>query len=308
MFIKNVPNIIRYKNKLSDENLIENIYNFEIIPIEKGPLKKQLVDSLYIEGPEIIKTKEVITSSYYKKKLIQINKFSPEKILIEERVNLEILPIEKAPLKKQLVDDLFIEGFMLMKPDNKIQNINKINIFKASKPKNIIEMRENLEILPIEKEPLKKQLIDALYIEGLNLTKPNNKIQNIDKIILTDNQKPKNMIELIDNIQIDSIEKEPLIFQVVDNLYIERLLLKKPENKIQNTDKITIIKEQKPQNIIEVKENLEILPIEKEPLKKQLIDALLIEGLLLNKPQNKIQNTDQLSIFKTSKPNNVIEA
>ena len=177
-----------------------------------------------------------------------------------------------------------------MKPDNKIQNINKINIFKASKPKIIIEMRENLEILPIEKEPLKKQLIDALYIEGLNLIKSYNKIPNIDKIILTDNQKPKNMIELIDNIQIDSIEKETLILQVsyfliirnfknekkiikkyyffvswfiilimiVGNLYIERLLLKKPENKIQNTDKITIIKEQKPQNIIEFKENLEI--------------------------------------------------
>ena len=310
IFIKNRPTIISYKKPTlfsNKENIIENINNFELIPIEKDPLKKQLVDALYIEGQEIFTNKKEISSSIYKKELMQMNKFSPEKILIEEKVNLEILPIEKEPLKKQLIDNLYIEGIFQTRPENKIQNTYKVSIFKTPKPKNIIEIRENLEIFPVEKEPLKKQLCDALYIEGLILEKSDNKIQNVDKIFI-DIQKPKNIMELRDNIQISQIENEPLKMQIADNLYIEKLSLIKPENKIQNIDKITIFKAPIPENIIEVKENLEILPIEKEPLKKQLIDALYIEGLLLNKPENEIQNTNKLSIFRTPKPNNVIEA
>lgn len=58
--------------------LLKKIY-LEIIPIEKEPLKKQLVDSLYIEEKEIFKKKKEKDKYAYKKQLIQLNKFFPKK-------------------------------------------------------------------------------------------------------------------------------------------------------------------------------------------------------------------------------------
>ena len=229
------------------------------------------------------------------------NKFSNEKTLIEANENIQILSIEKGPLKKQLVDNLYIEPNYKIIAENKIQNIDKFNIDKTPRADNIIVIGENLEILPNEKKPLKKQSIDALFIEGLILNKFGNLIQNVDKFTIMKIPRAKNIIEIKDNIEIFPIEKEPLKKQLVDDLYIESIksLILKPENIIQNTENLLILKTSRPQNTIEAQDNLEILPKQKEPLKKQLIDALLIEGLLLIKPDNKIQNIEKLSIFKT---------
>ena len=313
LFIRNYPNRMKYKNKLytTSENIIENIYNIEIIPIEKEPLKKQLIDSLYIQGLEEINiNEEEEIRTIYRGKKIHYIKFIPEKLLIEPSDNIEILPLEKEPLKKQLVDNLFIEKLNLVKPENKMQNVDKMTIFRTPRPQSMIEARENLEILPNEKEPLKKQLIDALFIEGLILLKSENKIQNVDKMSIFKTPKPQNKMEIRDNIEIIPVKKEKdnLKKQLVDDLYIERYVLLKPENKIQNIDKLSIFRTPKPDNIIEAKENLEILPLEKEPLKKQIIDALFIDGLNQIKSENKIQNTDKLSIFRSPKPQNKIEA
>ena len=270
LFIRNYPNRMKYKNKLytTSENIIENIYNIEIIPIEKEPLKKQLIDSLYIQGLEEINiNEEEEIKTIFRGKKIHYIKFIPEKLLIEPSDNIEILPLEKEPLKKQLVDNLFIENLNLIKPENKMQNVDKMTIFRTPRPQSIIEARENLEILPNEKEPLKKQLIDSLYIEGLILLKSENKIQNIDKMSIFKTPKPQNKMEIRDNIEIIPVKKEKNILkkQLVDDLYIERYTLLKPENKIQNIDKLSIFRTPKPDNIIEAKENLEILPLEKEP-------------------------------------------
>ena len=315
LFIRNYPNTLNYRNKPINrtDNIIENMYNIEIIPIEKEPLKKQLIDSLCIQGEEIFNItmdgNDDDSKNIFRGKKMKLNTFSPEKLLLEASDNLEILPIEKEPLKKQLVDNLFIEKIFSLKPENRIQNIDKMTIFKTPKPQNIIEGGDNIEILPSEKEPLKKQLIDALFIEGLILLKEENKIQNIDKLTILKCPKPQNMIEIKDNIEIlpNEKKKEPLKKQLVDNLYIERLASIKPDNKIQNLDKLSIFRTPKPINIIEGGDNIEILSQEKEPLKKQLIDALFIEGLNQMKPNNIIQETDKLSIFKTPKLNNIIE-
>ena len=110
---------------------------------------------------------------------------------------------------------------MLLKPENKIQNIDKLSILRTMKPiNNSIEEGESLEILPLEKDPLKKQLVDDLYIEGQILTKPDNKIQNIDKLSIFRTPRPDNIIEEGDNLEILKLKKEPLKKQLVDDLYI----------------------------------------------------------------------------------------
>jgi hypothetical protein len=108
--------------------------------LEKEPLKKQLIDKLFIEG-----SGQEILSAYREKKIIEF-KFSPNKMIIEPKDNLEILPIEREPLKKQLVDNLYIEGLFLMKPENKIQNIDKLTILSSPKKlNNIVSPNDSIE-------------------------------------------------------------------------------------------------------------------------------------------------------------------
>ena len=61
-------------------------------------------------------------------------------------------------MKKQLVDDLYIESIKKIKPDNKIQNTEKLTIFKSWKPKNIIKMKYNRDIL---KTPKPENIIES---------------------------------------------------------------------------------------------------------------------------------------------------
>ena len=310
LLIRNTLNLEGY-NKLyvkpKNKYLIENNYNICIFPMEKEPLKKQSIDKLFIEGSDIFNNKDIL--SIYRGKKINEFKFAQNKMIIDPKDNLEILPIEREPLKKQLVDDLYIEGLILMKPENKIQNIDKLTVFRTARPQNIIEVKDNIQIISLKKdrEPLKKQLVDDLYIEGLMLMKPENKIQNIDKLIIPRiPKKIENIAEFVENIEILSKEKEPLKIQLVDDLYIERLLLIKHENKVQNIDKLSIFRTPKPVNVVEPKDNLEILRKEKEPLKKQLVDDLYIEKLINIKPENKMQVLDKIEILRIPKNNNVI--
>ena len=304
--IQNIDKLSIPRTMKPTNNIIQEGDSLEIIPLEKEPLKKQLVDDMYIEGTTSIKPEN---------KIQNIDKLcifrSPRPLnLIEPGENLEILPLEKEPLKKQLIDDLYIERIMSLKPENKIQNIDKLSIFRTPRPDNIIEEGDNLEIISIEKEkePLKKQLVDDLYIERIMLLKPENKIQNIDKLSILRTMKPiNNSIEEGESLEILPLEKDPLKKQLVDDLYIEGQILTKPDNKIQNIDKLSIFRTPRPDNIIEEGDNLEILKLKKEPLKKQLVDDLYIEKILLTKPENKIQNIDKLTILKNERPENIIE-
>ena len=306
LFIKNYPISRKYRNEFfyNKKDIIEN-YNLEIIPIPREPLKKQLVDSLYIENQD-----ENIEegSSPLRRGKIKLYTFGPEKTLIEEKDSIEILPIEKGPLKKQLVDNLFIERIFYEKPENTIQNIDKIAIFRIPRIYNIPEKNERIELLPVPKEPLKGQIVDSLYIEGLVPTKMENIIQNVDKLIIFKSPKPLNIIETRDMMEIQSLEKEPLQKQLVDDLYIERLISQKSENKIQNINRFCIFKKQRPLNIIEPKDNIEIFSKEREQLKGQLIDSLNIEGLPLIESENIIQKVDKLTIFRTQRPKNIVES
>jgi hypothetical protein len=181
--------IIRSFNKRTI--LIEPIDSIEIFPIEKEPLKKQIIDSLYIEGITFYKEKVVPRNKIQKMDQITFLNIPKPENVIETGDNLEILPIEKEPLKKQFIDNLFIEGIVpvIIKPINKIQKIDKINILSKPKPNNIIEVGDTMEILSIPKMPLQYQLVDNLYIGSIQPLKPKNKIQSIEKWTIEKNGK-----------------------------------------------------------------------------------------------------------------------
>ena len=276
--LKNIQNKQALNKKLMRRQLVDNLFindnrnisiqqnssiesndNFEILPLEKNPLQKQIIDSLFV--PNSSKNYPTI--------------FTDDKTITEARDNLEILPIEKEPLKKQIVDILFIEKTDLIKPENIVQNVDKLAISKISKEENSIESVETIEIIPSQKEPLQIQFIDALYIEKQDKIKPENKIQKIEKISLYKIKKPENKYENIDKIEISYIKEEKILEkQSVDNLLIEKIM---PLNSIQIVDEFSIIKTKKPDNIIEAQYYYELLPKEKEPLKKQSVDDLYIE-------------------------------
>ena len=209
-----------------------------------------------------------------------------------------IPPKEKEELKNQKVDNIIVEG--VIRQDNAIQNVDKINILKSPKikPENVIELNDNLFIPPKEKEPLQSQIIDKLLIEGS--LKPNNEIQTLDKLEIQKSPKPQNLIEPRDKISLAPLEKEPLNIEQKDELMIENE--ERPENIYQSLDKIEILQNQKPkpENKIEQNDTIFIPPKEKTPLNKQNTDTLLIEGNL--KPNNQIQTLEKLEILKNEKP------
>ena len=289
LYIKN------YRINKTENQSIESNDNFEIIPIEKEPLKKQLIDSLFI--------KNIITKMPIKIQSI----FPAEKTIQEERDNIEIQPIEKEPLKKQLVDDLYIGRILLIKPENIIQNTDILTISKINKAHNSIETLGSLEISPVKKAPLQKQIIDSLYIEKFPSIKPKNIIQKIDKLSLFRVQKPQNIFESIDNIEISFKEEKNLERQLIDELYIENHEDLRPENQIQNIDQLSLFNIDRTPNSVETEYCFELLPKEKEPLKKQLVDDLYIGKTIIIKPQNEIQNIDKINISEKESPTNVIE-
>ena len=269
---------------------IEMNENFEILPIEKEPLQKQLIDILFI--PKNL--------DFYSKN-IQYS-FSLDKTIIEARDNLVIMPIEKEPLKKQFVDNIFIEETNIIKQQNEIQNTNKLTILKTIKPQNSIESNESIEIFPIEKDPLQMQFIDTLFIKKI---KRENQIQKTEKLSLFKKQKPQNIFESIDNIEISYLEEEKTLEkQTVDDLFIPRKL--KPISQIQKIDKLTIFKTKRPNNIIRTEYYFELLPQEKDPLQAQFIDDFYIQKII--KPENISQNIDKIYIYEIPKATNFIQS
>ena len=163
--------LLKQKEKeLNDlSNKLKNNQNKK--DLDKKNMTRQLVDNLFINNND----------------LNTINTLYQQHSSIETNENFEILPLEREPLKKQLIDSLFIE--------NNGDQIFNYNIYNFPYDKTIIEPGENIHLIPSEKEPLQKQCIDDLFIKREILTKPENLIQNIDKIFITKTIKTKNSIE-----------------------------------------------------------------------------------------------------------------
>jgi len=275
-------------------------------------------DALYVEGLE----KDPL--EHQKINLLQINGHPIlEKWLDEIQPNKEV---EKLEIKKTKIDENVVEQNVgiticsLEKEDNIIQNINYIYVGgkkrpwedlsedkitftfeKIEKPENEIETRDSIEIMAFEKEPLVRQLIDALYVAGFE--KAENECQLVQEMEITKISKPDNVLEQKDSLEIRGLEKDELAIQEINQLFIAGSI--KPENKYQRTQEMEIYKTPKPENEIEANLSIEIIGLQKEPLSRQLINQLIIEGLI--KPENEEQRIEELEILKMSRPENSIE-
>ena len=218
------------------------------------------------------------------KKEEQIEEYS---IKEKEEKNLEIIPVEKEPLKFQ-----------------KIEQINYKSKPKPRKPRNQIQELDGLEIINY-KRPKRKAIVKL-------------SAQNIDKICLKSTMnkvEKKNTIQELDGLQIIKVGKKPNLPQCVDALEIEReydMLLVKPtwnslriqgsglnllamprdmglEN--QEVDEFEILGKEKPALFIE---SLEKISYEKPVFlqKKQV---------LIRKSENTIEKLDNLKIYGIKK-------
>ena len=307
LFINNQKNIL-----IPNYPSIESNENFEILPLEKSPLKKQLIDNLFIQR-NLEHISNNIIPSY----------FNEDKTIIEARDNIEIIPLEKEPLKKQFIDNLYIKNISPIKPNykNSIETNESIEIFPLQKTplqkqfidsllirkqhlikkENICENIVNIEIAYIEeKKTLEKQLVDELFIEKDNI-KPLNIIQNLDTLTIYKTQRPNNIISSEYYFELFPIERPPLQKQFIDDIFIEKTL--KPENISQNIDNIYLYEIPKADNFIQARDIIEICSLENEPLQLQFIDDLFIEKTPYTFKNLEMEGFEGITVLKTEKNN-----
>ena len=178
--------------------------------------------------------------------------------------------------------------------------MDKIELLRSLRPKNIITQNESVDILTVKKEEItyKSQLVDSIIFEGVDKTKKqNNEIQASSEveILRNDKVKPENIIEEKESLFIPPKQKEPLNKAIVDHIIIEAN--NHPENNVQNTEKFELLKaaRKKPENKIELKDSIYLSP-EELNLNKQNLDCIRIEGI---KPENKIQIIDKFNFLES---------
>ena len=146
------------------------------------------------------------------------------------------------------------------RPEYIMQEVNEINILrdntKEKSKNNIIESKDSIFIGTKEKEPLQKQVLDYMLIEGME--RPQNIIEKRDKFDLLRTPRKRNMIEEVNDIKIEPQEKikENLKSQKVDELKVEGLM------PVFSGDK----------NIPEKIDAVKIIPLKEKPIKKQSYD------------------------------------
>ena len=124
---------------------------------------------------------------------------------IEYIEELNIPKIEKDPLSMEYVDT-----YSILVPKNlRVQNNNKICI---------IQERDEIQLLSLEKEKNNIEYIDEILIEGY--IKQDNEIQLIDQMEILKQIKPENEIQYNDEFVILKKEKEPLSIEYLDYLSI----------------------------------------------------------------------------------------
>jgi len=173
------PEIITKESKLNDQrnkNIAVN-KDFEIV-LDKDTLKEHMrniwneenmstsAESLSIiqnESYNVTQMKKITISSYEEQiKKLKIALSKTENRLIEANNQIKSLTskrmMENDNLKIQIVDELFIKNYPILR-NNRKDYYNR----------NVIIENYNLEIIPLPREPLKRQLVDSLYIEKQDL-------------------------------------------------------------------------------------------------------------------------------------------
>ena len=87
----------------------------------------------------------------------------------------------------QKINLLYIQGEK--RPwENLTEEYQTFTLTRQEKPENQIEPRDSIEITSLEKEPLSRQLINALFIAGFE--RPENEIQRSEEMDILRTEKP----------------------------------------------------------------------------------------------------------------------
>ena len=268
-------------NPSKPPNQIEFNDFISIMPEPKAPFEIEFTEELYIsETPKKLKAPKKPFNKIVNRDKIKLLGKKIGKNIIQKVSLVEIY----AYLKPKIIE--YEENDYLFIPGN-------------TKPENIIEFGDYLEILAGKIEPKELVCEPCDYLNILALDKPNNELQNAGSFDILRTPKPENIIEENDYLFILSSPKK-LIFEIEfgDEIILESF--SKPKNTIQKLKGYNILKKPKPLNIIQKSENIEIISLFK-PLNiiYQEGDSFTIKSI--EKPKNKIQRVSELKLIKKIK-------
>ena len=217
----------------SDIN-IESRDSIEILPTIKKPLKAQKVIEMTI--------KPLIKLNYIQildQMAILNEKNLANKIKIEGRDSIEILPTAKAPLKAQKVNQMFVAKMEI--PEFLIQTLDNMIVIKGHKKNNLIESRDSIEIFCEERIPLKAQHIGNMIIDSFESEKNTRKLSEQKDILKT--PRNKTLQKIRNSIEHVPLKKSPLQMKNAEDLKNKYLKKYKSENK--EINKYSIKKKEK---------------------------------------------------------------
>ena len=293
--------ILNISKNWEDEIIEEGNNALCIEAAEKDSLLQQKINLLQINGTPIFEKwlDEIKPDNDLEKFLIESE--PKEENIIQENNALNIASLEKEENKIQNINCLYIQG-VKMPWENLSKENKEIFIQKKEKEENIIESRDSIQVISLEKDPLQKQLINALIVEGFE--KAENEIQRAEEVSIDKEEKEENLIEQRDSITIIGYEKDELFKQNINQLNIEGI--HKEENICQKTMELVIEKTSKPDLNINSRDSIQILGAEKEKLIVQSINELFIEEII--RDVNEIKKIEQFIIEAETKPENILES
>ena len=239
--------IISTKLGWNDENIPFPVNEIFIESIEnKIPQRMQCIEGMYIMGKKQEESMQESTSD-------------PEAVLeIQEMNSLCIISNKRKP--KCICQHL--QSLMILPP--KKEEHNEENSLKEKEEK-------NLEMIPVEKEPLIFQKIEQInYKSKPKPRKPRNQIQELDGFEIIKYNFPKRKI------------KNKFLVQNIDRICLKSSMRKIEKNTIQELDALEIIKTQKKPHIPQCIDALEIEREYDMLMVKPIWDSLRIQGSGLN--------------------------
>lgn len=290
------------------ENIIDFGTNIEILPPIKKPNKKiefkiQNLDEIFMQAvpkfknvKQSIKGFDIIHSQKDKQniknidlKLKQKPKFNN---LIEATNNIFIPPKKKEPFTW---DTFYGQELSILAKNRKHENIidflEGFDILKTPKPENEIHFSDTIEIIPEPKEPFEIYFGDELFIpekvKKLKAApKPKIKVEHRDRIKLLGKSRGKNIVQKVTLVEIYGLKKI-IQYEENDYLFIPGVV--------------------KPKNVIEENDYIEIFPEPKRPLEFICESCDCINLISLEKPKNEKQSLESFDIFRTPRPDNIME-
>ena len=227
---------------------------------------------------------------------------------------------------KKKVDYIYTRTEEIITWDNLTEENLTIFIEGIRKPRNVIEPRDGIQIRGLRKEPLVRQLIDALLICGYE--QPEHEVQLIQEMEIHKLTRSNNVIVQKDGITISGAKREANIRQPINQLFIAALTNREEESQrreeeyrkihqeilktvqieefqkktrlqTQAISELNILGFEMPDNVIVPRDSVQIRGFEKERLIRQPINELNIIGF--EKDENTVQRIEELEIIDTEK-------